>query len=145
MIFKLNYKIHISIFSVKGENHLSFIIIAISGIFLYAVYIFCLYLYVDHMKSQEKTGWGRISSACNKQKDSRVLILYPKHMLFQRSIINLLVSVNRCLTKHWVIIPCKSSPAVKKGEAKNAQVIDFGVWSQPKDTVWLAKKAFSVL
>jgi len=23
--------------------------------------------------------------------------------------------------------PCKNSPAVKKGEAKNAQVIDFGV------------------
>jgi len=25
------------------------------------------------------------------------------------------------------IIPCKNSPAVKKGEAKNAQVTDFGV------------------
>jgi len=24
-------------------------------------------------------------------------------------------------------IPCKNSPAVKKGEAKNAQVTDFGV------------------
>ena len=73
---------------------MSFIVIAISGIFLHAMF---LYLHVDHMKSQEKTGWGRISSACNKQKDSRVLILYPKHMLSQRSIINLLVSVNRCL------------------------------------------------
>jgi len=24
-------------------------------------------------------------------------------------------------------IPCKNSPAVKKGEAKNAQVTDFGI------------------
>jgi len=56
---------------------------------------FFFYLYGDHMKLQEKTGWGRISSACSKQKDSRVLILYPKHMSFQRSIISLLVSVNR--------------------------------------------------
>jgi len=40
-------------------------------------------------------------------------------------------------------IPCKNSPVVKKGKAKNTQVTDFEY-----DQIWyqnLAKKAFLVL
>jgi len=32
-----------------------------------------------------------------------------------------------CFSEKGGDIPCKNSPAVKKGEAKNAQVTDFGV------------------
>ena len=39
----------------------------------------CLYV-TGHMKLLEKTDWGKTFNGCSRLKDSRVLILFPRHM-----------------------------------------------------------------
>ena len=61
------------------------------------------------------------------------------------------LEAHRCINLAYLVyksigdIPFKNSPAVKKGEAKNVQVTDYGMWYNQK--TWyqnLAKQDISV-